>query len=119
MNARGSDFPSNLGKSIFWKRGGRSLWCSPPCGPLGPDEEEPVVRCSSVSSLVCRVSTVVVNLVMRAARSTVVSSAIGGDADGGGGRGAGGVVEEDRLDRDTRLSRASTPKTAGPRLRSS
>jgi hypothetical protein len=61
-----------------------------------------VVRCPSVSSLVCRVSTVVVNLVMRAARSIVVSSAMGGDSDGVGGdgvaevsRGTGDVVEED------------------------
>jgi hypothetical protein len=51
---------------------------------------------------------------------------MGEDADGVGGdgavevsRGTGDVVEEDRLDRDTRLSRASAPKTAGPRLRSS
>jgi hypothetical protein len=85
-----------------------------------------VVRCLSVSNLVCRVSTVVVNLVMRAVRSTVVSSAMGGDSNDVGGEsaaevgmGTDDVVEEDRLDHDTRLSRASTPKTAGPRLRSS
>ena len=42
------------------------------------------------------------------------------DGDGGvaagGGEGWGG---EDRLDRDTRLSRTSEPRVAGPRLRSS
>ena len=41
---------------------------------------------------------------------------------GGGGAAAGGEVElegEDRRDRDTRLSRAFTPRVAGPRLRSS
>jgi len=43
------------------------------------------------------------------------------DGDGGvaagGGEGCGGG--EDRLDRDTRLSRTSGPRVAGPRLRSS
>jgi len=41
---------------------------------------------------------------------------------GDGGAAAGGEVEregEDRRDRDTRLSRAFTPRVAGPRLRSS
>jgi hypothetical protein len=85
-----------------------------------------MVRCSSVSNLVYRVSTIAVNLMMRAVRSTVVSSAIGRYSDGVGGddatkvgRRTDGVVEEDRLDRDIRLSRASTSKTAGPQLRSS
>ena len=45
------------------------------------------------------------------------------DRDGGvglGGAMGGAAVEDDeRLDRDTRLSRALIPKTAGPRLRSS
>jgi hypothetical protein len=85
-----------------------------------------VVCCSSVSNLVYKVSTIAVNLVMRVVRSAVISSAISGYSDSVGGddatkvgRRTGGVVEEDRLDHDTRLSRASTPKTAGPRLRSS
>jgi hypothetical protein len=41
-------------------------------------------------------------------------------ADGGGGvEGRLDGAEEERLDRDTRLSRVSGPKTAEPRLRSS
>jgi hypothetical protein len=56
------------------------------------------------------VSKVAVGLVMRAARSV---------ADGtvmvvGAACGLGVVVTKDRFDRDTRLSRASAPKTAGP-----
>ena len=47
----------------------------------------------------------------------------GGAAAGGGGvAAAGGEVDregEDRRDRDTRLSRASNPRIAGPRLRNS
>jgi len=47
----------------------------------------------------------------------------GSGAVGFGGGGAvgfgGGVVDEERLEADTRLSRTSAPKTAGPRLRSS
>ena len=47
----------------------------------------------------------------------------GGTAAGGGEDAAGGgEVErrgEDLLERDTRLSRASNPRVAGPRLRSS
>ena len=43
------------------------------------------------------------------------------DGDGGGAAGGGeGCGEgEDRLDRDTRLSRTSDPRVAGPRLRNS
>ena len=64
----------------------------------------------------------VVSLVMRAASSAVIGSAIG---EGGAAATAGGleveveVVEEERLDADTMLSRALAPKTGGPRLRSS
>jgi len=101
--------------------------------PWAPEDDESA-RCScwSVSTLACRVSTVAVNLVMRATRSDVVGSAIGDKADevGEGGTGANGTatvvvlwgwleVEEDHPNTDTRLSRASVPKTAGPRLRSS
>jgi hypothetical protein len=39
MNARGSDFPSNLGKSIFWNLGGRSLWLTP---ESAVEPEEPI-----------------------------------------------------------------------------
>ena len=73
----------------------------------------------------CRVSTDAVSLVMSAANSVGVGSAMGevtdGDGDGGelvDGLDYGLEVEE-RLDRDTRLSRAFVPKTAGPLLRSS
>ena len=84
------------------------------------------MRCSSISNLTCRVSTVTVNLVMRAARSAVVGSAIdeemdevGDDGAAGVGRWGGSVVVEDRLDRDTRLSRAPASRVPGPRLWSS
>ena len=61
------------------------------------------------------------------ASSAAVGSAMADVTDlvGDGGacvvRVSGGVVEvdEDRLDSDTRLSRAFRPKTGGPRLRSS
>ena len=43
-----------------------------------------------------------------------MAAAAGGVADD-----AAAVGEEDRRDRDTRLSRVSAPKVAGPRLRSS
>jgi hypothetical protein len=69
-----------------------------------------VVQCPSLSNLVCRVPTVVVNLVMRATRSAIISSGMGRDFDGVGGdgvvevgRGTDDVVEEDRLDCVTRL----------------
>ena len=65
-----------------------------------------------------------------AASSDMVGSAMelmdgkgGSGAVGFGGGGVvgfgGGVVDEERLEADTRLSRTSAPKTAGPRLRSS
>ena len=42
-----------------------------------------------------------------------------GDGDGAGAVGFGGGAVEERMEADTRLSRASAPKTAGPRLRNS
>jgi len=45
--------------------------------------------------------------------------AVGEGGGGGGVERLVDVVDEKRLDRDTRLSRASIPKTAAPRLRSS
>jgi len=130
MNARGSDLPSNLGKSIFWNRGGRSLWCSPVPGARGPDDDASVRSCWSPSTLDCRDSMFVATCVSMAASSAKVGSAMevmdgegGGGAVGFGGGGAGrfggGVVDEERLEADTRLSRTLTPKTGGPRLRSS
>jgi hypothetical protein len=59
---------------------------------------------------------------MRVASSAMVGSAMGavaGGGDCGGEVGRLAEVDAERLDRDTRLSRASTPKTAAPRLRSS
>jgi hypothetical protein len=43
----------------------------------------------------------------------------GGAAAGGGEDGTAADEEADRRDRDARLSRASEPRVAGPRLRSS
>jgi hypothetical protein len=57
------------------------------------------------------------------AGGNVAEAADGGEwaADGGEWAAAGGGeevrAEEDHRDRDTRLSRASTPRVAGPRLR--
>jgi hypothetical protein len=67
-------------------------------------------------------SMVVVRFWRRVAISAMVGSAIGavddlGDSGGVGELGDGS--DEDRLERDTRLSRASVPKVAAPRLRSS
>jgi len=64
---------------------------------------------------------------MAATDAVVDAAADGGDPGlAGGGEGGWAVVEveedrdgEERVDRDTRLSRASNPWIAGPRLRSS
>jgi hypothetical protein len=78
------------------------LWCLLPCSPLAPDGEESIVHYLSMSNLVCMISMVVVNLVMRATISVVVSLAIGVDPDGFGGvdtaevgRETDGVVDDD------------------------
>jgi hypothetical protein len=75
---------------------------------------------------VCRDTTVVVRVSISFARSAVVSSdmAAGIDAVANGGERAGRVGgtedgDEELLVADTRLSRASGPRVAGPRLRSS
>ena len=65
-----------------------------------------------------------VSLVMRAASSAVVGSAISEEMDGADDAAvvdglAEEEAEEERLDADTSLSRALVPKTGGPRLRSS
>jgi hypothetical protein len=56
--------------------------------------------------------------VTRAARSEGDKSAIdeGGMGDAAEDKRADGEGDEERLDRDTKLSRTSMPKTAGPRL---
>jgi hypothetical protein len=56
--------------------------------------------------------------VTRAARSEGDKSAIneGGKVDAAEDKRADGGGDEERLDRDTKLSRASMPKTAGPWL---
>lgn len=78
------------------------MWCLLPCSPLAPDGEESIVHYSSMSNLVYRISMVVVNLVMRATISVVVSLAIGVDLDGFWGddtaevgRETDGVMDED------------------------
>ena len=119
MNAWGSDFLSNLGKSIFWNRGGRSLWCSPVDGPEDALEFGP---CCITSTFYWMSSTLVDNARMRTASFDMEGSAmvVAGEGVGGGGVGCVvDVVDEERLDRDTKLSWASMPKTATPRLRSS
>jgi hypothetical protein len=51
----------------------------------------------------------------------MVGSAMAAEMDGAGAadEGAAAAEAEDRVDRDTRLSRTSGPRLAGPRLRSS
>ncbi|KAG2590953.1 hypothetical protein PVAP13_5NG454340 [Panicum virgatum] len=130
-------FPIVAGKSIFWNRGGRSLWCSPePCLLLDDDERsavrtaiawalESTVTCRSLTALT-RVSTVVFRSAFSPELSPMVTAGDGGAAVACGGcvaavAGGGELAREgeDRRDRDTRLSRASNPWVAGPRLRSS
>ena len=53
------------------------------------------------------------------AMAATAGGGLGLVAAGGVADGAAAVGEEDRRDRDTRLSRASCPRVAGPRLRSS
>ena len=110
------------------------MWCCPSWAPAALDEEVDL-SFWSVETDVCRDATVAVKASIIVARSAVVGSAMpevteaaadGGDggglvADAGAEAGCGGSVdeEEDRLEPDTKLSRTSVPKTAGPRLRSS
>ena len=119
------------------------MWCCPsPPGP-GPDDEFSL-SFFSVATSACREVIVLERPAISLARSALdgstmrVGGAAAGDevgaAAGGGVAGADGAgiaaragaavggsaerEEEDR-DRDTRLSRASGPRVAGPRLRSS
>jgi hypothetical protein len=98
------------------------------------DEEEDFSFCSA-ATVVYRFVTVVVRDSIILARSAVVGSdmaevteaaANGGDGGGLGkdaeamvGCGGGAEDDKERLEPDTRLSRASNPRIAGPRLRSS
>jgi hypothetical protein len=135
---RGSVLPSNLRKSIFWNRDGRSVCApAPEVEPKEPLEEAP---CWILSTLIWMPSTlawtsvtccwtqsilgirVVSRMQMRVAISDIVVSpfdAADGEGDGSGMVERLGGVEEERLDRDTKFSRASTPRTAAPRLQSS
>ena len=110
------------------------MWCCPSWAPSALDEEADLSFWSAATD-VCRDATVAVKASIILARSAVVGFAMpevtetaadGGDggvlgADAGVAAGCGWSVdeEEDRLEPDTKLSRASVPKTAGPRLRSS
>ena len=105
------------------------MWCCPSWLPSAPDEEVDLSFCSAVTD-VCRDATVAVKASIILAKSAVVGSAMAevteATADGGDGGGLGadaGVEagcgwsadeEEDRLEPDTKLSRTSVPKTAGP-----
>ena len=109
------------------------MWCCPSWAPAVLDEEVDLSFWSAATD-VCRDATVAVKASIILAKSAVVGSAMaevteatadGGDggglgADAGVEAGCGGVdEEEERLEPDTKLSRTSVPKTAGPRLRSS
>jgi hypothetical protein len=95
------------------------------CPPGPPDEEADFSFWSSATDI-CRNATVVVRVSISFVRLAVVGSdmAEGIDATTDGGERVewvGGTADgdEERLVADTRLSRASGPRVAGPRLRSS
>ena len=70
------------------------------------------------SKVTCKVALLALFTVLSPMAS--MRRGVGGAEEGrDGGGGDGGRPGEEGLDRDTRLSRASMPKTAGPRLRSS
>ena len=98
------------------------MWCCPSWAPAVLDEEVDLSFWSAATD-VCRDATVAVKASIIVARSAVVGSAMPevteATADGGDGGVLGADAKEDRLEPDTKLSRASVPKTAGPRLRSS
>ena len=110
--------------------GGQSLWCSPEPGLVPEDDVRSEVReamaLALASTVVCSVLRALVRDSMVALRSaaspmSAAHDATDDDADDGGAA-AGDEVDrdgEDRRERDTRLSRASEPRVAGPRLRSS
>ena len=102
------------------------MWCCPSWLISAADEEADFSFWRAATDD-CRDVTVAVRASIILAKSAVVGSDMAEEteaaADGGdgGGRGGGCSVEEaeERLEPDTKLSRASVPKTAGPRLRSS
>ena len=70
------------------------------------------------SKVACKAASLVLFTVLSPMACT--RRGVGGAEEGrDGGGGDGGRLGEEALDRDTRLSRASMPKTTGPRLRSS
>jgi len=109
----GSDLPSYHRKSIFWNRGSRSVWCSPVgCLLLEEDRSADKARIALAlaSAVACRVlmasasvSTVVLRSVWSPMAAVQENAAAGGEVEREG---------EDRRDRDTRLSRAFTPRVA-------
>jgi len=128
VKSRGSDLPSKRGKSSFWNLGGRSKSRCPP--PALSDVEADFSFSASMSAFMEDISSLKDFSI--STTSAIVGSAMVGrgwvDAvedvgDGGGVGWAAAVVawevDEDRRDRDTRLSRAFSPSDGGPRLRSS
>ena len=120
MKSIGSVVPSNRGKSSFWNLGGRST--------RGGSSRSPPPSVDDEDDLSFMVAFTAANSVWKdcisSMRSLMVGSAmvmewsvevVGVEGDGGGQERVG----EDRRDADTRLSSASTPNVAGPRLRSS
>jgi hypothetical protein len=103
-------------------------------GPAGADAEV-ALSCCMVATVVCRSFKDVAKDSIILARSAVDGPDMAGFTDatsgsGGVGRlsngaaalvvgGGGAEDEEERLESDTRLSRALIPRIAGPRLRSS
>ena len=108
------------------------MWCSP---ALGREVDEDVVRsavrvamalalASTVACSVFRASVRDSTEALRSEASPIAAEqdVMAGGLGGGGVAAAGGEDEregEDLLERDTKLSRASKPRVAGPRLRSS
>ncbi|KAG8059440.1 hypothetical protein GUJ93_ZPchr0002g23339 [Zizania palustris] len=120
MKISGSDLPSKRGKSIFWNRGGRSVWCWPSCWALEAVEEAtfscmPAMSVCIFATAPVRDWSIFITYVMAgwSPSPMVVGAEVAVDeeaCDGDGGwAGVEDVVEEDRRDADTRLSRADLP----------
>ena len=123
-----------LGEIHLLKPRGLIVVVLPVVAPVSADEEANFPFCSATTD-VCRDDTVAVKASISLAKLAVVRSVMaevteavadGGDAGGLGadagvevGCGGSAEEEEERLEPDTKLSRSSVPKTAGPRLRSS
>jgi len=123
MKSIGSVLPSKRGKSSFWNFGGLSRSRGGYSRPPPPLSDEDDLSFMVAKSVFTEDSSVWNDFII-SMRSLMVGSAmvvewpveaVDTEGDGGGLE----RVEEDRRDTDTRLSSASAPNDAGPRLRNS